>query len=366
MRGFVAAATLVLVLVSFSPSPAQDTLQVKGVVFNGTTGRTVRPGLAVEIGVVGPDGGRIDVARAKVRERGGFDAEVAFEPGARTVVSTRFAGITYSTIARAGTMVARAELRVFETSRDTGVLSVDADTTVVERAGPGQLEVLSIVRMSNGSNRTFIGRENDAAVFELPLPDGATDVAVVEGLTPGRSEPDDGGLGAGDPLQPGEATISYAYKLGADEDVWSFSRRALYPTQRLDVLVEPEMELSGADLEAIGEIDFGGESYRQYVVNDLHAGTSLEFTVATPAGTGVWPIAAGAAALFALGSLAWRMGRRRARTSAPIASPSRELDRENLIQEIAALDLSFEAGDVADADYQTRRRALKERLSRRP
>jgi hypothetical protein len=341
------------------PSMGADMLRVEGRVLNGTSGRPPGSGIRVEIAVVGSDGGRIDGARTALNDKGRFSSAVEFQPGARTVVSARFEGVTYSTIARAGTSVARADLRVFETTRDPGVVTVDADTTVLQPATSGDLEVLRIVRMTNNSNRTFIGQSGDTASFRLPLPDGAFSVRVVNGLTPGRARPADGTLEAGDPLQPGDATFTYAYKLRGDEGEWAVAGRSIYATERADVLIEPEYELGGGSFRLLDDIDFAGDTYRQYVRNNVASGERISFAVSAGSGVGVWPIAAGAGALLVLLVLAWRVGRAR---SGRRRSPS----HDEVITAIAALDLAHETGDLEEAEYTARRTVLKDRLERTP
>jgi uncharacterized membrane protein len=352
-----AAFLAALLLLVSAPAARADTLRVEGSIVNGTTGRPPPADLDVEIAVVSSDGSRIDSVRTKAGDKGRFSTPVEFEPGARTVVSSRFAGITYSTIARAGTSVARAELRVFETTRDASVITVDANTTVLEPAGSGDLEALHIVRMTNNSDRTFIGPPGDSAAFRLPLAAGAFSVRVVNGLTPGRAQPQAGALEAGDPLQPGDATVSYAYKLRGDESAWSFDARTYYVTERSDVLIPPELELAGGDFRLLDEINFGGDSYRQYVRNNLEQGEAIAFTLEGKAGAGPWPFVAGAVALFFLLILVWRVGRARSRS--PDSSTHQEV-----VTAIAALDVAHESGDVEDDEYTARRAELKKRLER--
>jgi len=351
------AAALVALFLFVPVSGARaDTLRVEGRVLNGTTGKPPAD-MRVDIAVVASDGSRIGDVRTPVDGKGRFSSPIEFEPGARVVVSARFNGITYSTIARAGTSVARAELRVFETTRDPGVITVDADTSVLEPAASGEIEVLRIVRMTNNSSTTFIGEPGDSAAFRLPLPDGAFSVRVVNGLTPGRTQPGDGVLEAGDPLQPGDATVSYAYKMRGDEGAWAFETDAFYDTERVDVLIKPDLELGGGDFRLLDEIEFGGDSYRQYVRNDIAADQTISFTVTASSGAGVWPLVAGAGALVVLLVLAWRVGRARARRP-------RSATHDEVVTAIAALDVAHDSGELDDSEYSVRRATLKEKLAR--
>jgi hypothetical protein len=352
-----ALALAIVVLVAAAPAASAQTLRVEGFVENGTTGEPAPRGARLEVAVVGSDGQRIDVAATRVDRRGRFTATVEAGAGARTVVSTRYEGITYSTIARPGAEVASAELVVFETTRDPDVLSVEADTTVLEVSGE-ELEALQIVRVTNASDRTFVGESGQTSSFRLPLPDGAFAVSIVDGLTPGRSRPEGSALEAGDPLQPGDATFSYAYKVRSDDGSWGLDRESFYPTARMDVLVEPDLELAGGDFRLLGDLDFGGDVYRQYVKNDIEAGARTSFTVAASGGAGVLPILAGAAALIALAVAAWRIGRSRS-ARPPEQEPG---DRGAILESIAALDLAHDAGSVGESDYRARREELKSRL----
>jgi hypothetical protein len=352
-----AAAGAIVLILATAPAGLSETLRVNGVIDNGTTGRPPAAGTRVEVAVVGADGGRLDVATAEVDAKGRFETTVDGLAGSRIVLSTRHAGITYSTVARPGAAVARAELLVFETTRDVDALSVEADTTVFEDSGD-EIEALQIVRMANSSHRTFVGEPGDSTSFRLPLPTGAFDVSIVDGLTPGRSEPHQSELRAGDPIQPGDATFSYAYKLPVVDGETDLQRGSFYSTERMDVLVEPGLELAGGGFRLLDDIDFGGDVYRQYVRNDVSSGEEVSFVLVESRGAGMWPVAAGVGTLLVLALAAWRLGRSRAARRSPL----RQRGRSDLLEAIAALDVEHEAGAVADHEYEARREELKSRL----
>jgi hypothetical protein len=362
----LAAVLAVCLVFVVAPARAASDILVRGSVQNGTIGRPAPRGTRIDVAAVGSDGGRIDDVTARLDRKGRFGVRVDAVPGGRIVVSSKYRGITYSTVARPGAALARAGLLVFDPTRRESTVSVDADTTVLEPAGD-DVEALQIVRMTNGSHRTFIGASKDSAVFRLPLPRNAYDVAVVNGLTPGRSEPAETELRAGDPLQPGDATISYAYKVRTGSGDWSLDRSSFYDTERMDVLVDPELELVGGGFELLGDIDFGDNRYLQYVRNDVRAGARISFSVNPASGAGIWPVAAGAGAVALLGIGAWRLGRSRSRRGlispgGRAASAGRRNRRAETLTAIAALDLEHAAGDIPDGEYVNRREVLKSLL----
>lgn len=158
-----------------------------------------------------------------------------------------------------------------------------------------------------------------------------------------------------------------------------------FQTKELTFLVHPDLTVESPQLQASGTQEVEGTTYDAYKATDLVAGTAI--TVSFGGGSGssdgdttkvVGVILLAVALLGGLFLVVVRlrnpqMAARNAKAKStppasrkgkPAASRPEDVDSDLLVAEIAALDLSFEQGNIDEADYRKLREARKAELKR--
>ena len=354
---------LVASLASSSPVTAQaETKVVEGRVVNGTSGASVPAGLEVTVVSLSSTGDELARTKTSSGNDGAFRAEIT--GGHRYLIASTHHEVTYTSVVTDPSVP--VELKVFETTDDDSVISVTSDTTTVIRGEDNVLEVLALMRVSNSSDRTYLGRHSQEgrSVLRFPVPPGAFDVNPGTGITSGVIAVP-GGFTAADPLQPGELNAGYLYRVRASRQGWPMRRAFFYPTIRVTILIDESLRLSSprlrfSELVPIGEGD-DAKRYRQYDGRSFSAGDLMEaditFSAEGPSRTALYVGAiAGAIVLLAIAIVVPFRRRRRS----PIVAELSE--RERLIEEIAALDQAFEIESIEEGEYTRRRNEMKSKL----
>ncbi|MGH7462291.1 MAG: hypothetical protein ACREMA_14870, partial [Longimicrobiales bacterium] len=136
----------------------------------------------------------------------------------------------------------------------------------------------------------------------------------------------------------------------------------------VNVLVQTgDLNASTDQLTDRGLLEVDRQSYRQFSGGPLLSGQDLAFRLVKRSSLDVGLIAG--IALLAVGVSAAGVGlRRRRKPDTKVRSSERrgalKADPEQLMDEIAALDDAFEAGEIAEAQYRRQRGTLKAQLLR--
>ena len=366
----VAASVLAPVTaVAARPAQAPGSVTISGTIVNGTVGAAVPAGLTVTATEVDAQATRqVATKTAPVSAAGTFS--VGGFPGSsgdRFVVGTDHRGVTYSAEAKAGSPTT---LKIYETTTDSSVVSIRSETLTVLIGKQGNYNVLSVLIVHNGTDRSYVGTApaggGAAPTLELPIPGGASAFAPVQGLVNGLAAAPDGLAASTDPILPGDAEVSYLYNIAVPRSGWGMTLPVVYPTGQVDLLVDQSLTASGGTLTFRQWRTIAKHRYRDYMVANLGPGTTLSANIAPTATTPVvlyLGLGALVVLLAAVGFGVPRLLRRRRAHAAAEAEP-RKGDRERLVEEIAALDEAHEAGTVDEEDYAAQREELKGQLVR--
>lgn len=301
-----------------------------------------------------------------------FDA-VPDASGRQYMLTLDYAGLSYGSDIfnfEAGREVKGLAMTVYESTTDTSALRIERLHLAAAEAGAGgPLTFSELVLFGNQGDLT-IGPTDGV---EVPLPQGATAVAV-QGLVEGNDYTlTAGGIRLLWPVRPGpsSAQISFTFQLPAGSTV-DYSQRVAYPVQALDVAVAETMSLAGDVLQDRGTETLQNNTVHAYSGGDLAAGSTIAFKLTTTAGGAagdaalslptidpVWAaVAIAFVAVVAIG-VVWR--RRRA-IGTPSATDDDEEDVDALLQTIADLDDAFADGALDEPAYHARRATLKAQL----
>jgi hypothetical protein len=379
MRRIVLLGIAALVLLLGAPLNAAETGIIRGRVFNESTGR---PQEGVDVQLIGADGnGENREESVKTTDE---DGEYEFKDLATGddrfyVLDVRYDGGLFPSSAitipsnTTERPVIETQIRVWSTTTDPASILIERDNMFVvpNDTGVGVVEAYTI---SNLSDEAYIGRGADfddrsegvpSLGFSLPPGADREGVSVIESdLDIPQLLRTSFGFGITTAIPPGTTDMTFSYSVPGTAGSYDLSRRALYPILDLSVYLSDPLELSSPRLTSKGEVDIDDKTYVRYANDDtLEAGDSIQMLALADAGTspGLLLGMAGALVLvLALGLFpVWRYRRgAKQEVDTRVVAPS----REDVIREIAELDLRHERGEIDTAGWSARRAELKKRL----
>jgi len=382
-RGLILAAVVALTLPT--PGLAAERGSIEGVVMNESTGEPQR---GVDVTLVGTTANLADsFERTATTDAEGRFRFRGLEAGAERfyTIDAVYKGGLYPSDALQipddtdESPVIETTTRVWEPTTDPGVMLVRRNLAFAIPRG-GSIAVVESLKIVNLSEEAYIGRgaelggSQPSPTFGLALPAGATEstVAILQSsLTVPQLEPTSFGMALTSAMPPGETEITYSYRLAGDGGSYDLSRTALYPVLEFSVLAERPLRVESNRLDEDGEQTIEGKEYRRWsATDDLDPGDQLQALAIADAGMSVGLIGGVAAlGLLVLGGLAFALIRRAARRREK--QPGREVhppslgDRDDLVMEIARLDLAYQAGKLDRARWNERRAGLKAQLEAR-
>ena len=356
----------VLALVTAAPAVAAERGVITGRVINETTGRPAK-GAEVTLAAAQEDGNR----RVRRTVTTGADGTYRFDglPSDASwlyVVDAGFDGGLFPgspfRFPPGERPQLETSLRVWNTTTDPNSIIIARDAMFV-LPSDDSVGVVESVTVLNQTDFAYIGRgmETGSAetTFGFGLPAGAGDVRVENASfdVPELVETDFG-FGITVALPPDESSFTYSYRVPADALTYVLSKTALYPTADLLVFAGEPLEIQSDRLRAKGTETIDGKTYEKWEAPGLvDAGDTVLIQASAQAEMQWWPFALGAGGLLALIAAAYLFKSRR-----PRSEPAPRRSREELIAEIASLDVAFESGDVKEDEWKATRERLKSLL----
>ena len=378
---FGSRITLLLALlltVGWRPVPQTDEFIVEGQVTNGTPGGPIPADLPVALHVF--SGMEETGTYATVLAADGFFHfdDVAPEEGATFATHVVYQDVTYISdlvTLEPGQRKLDLPVTIYESTEDPSAVLVTQLHVFMTRE-EDRLQVGEYYLVSNTGDQTYVGTEDETGrrtTLTFTTPEGAEDLNFDgSGLDERYLELEEG-FADTEPIPPGTATAEtlFSYNLPYRKG-FRVERTFDAPvTSVVLVLSDAGMALEGGSLTSEEVIDTQMGPALSYTAGPLEAGETLVFTlVARPqtmpsAPTATAPtrnpaqeIAVGLAALAAAVAAIYWMWR------SPGAGPLPTQVRP-LVEEIAALDIEFESGQVAKKAYYKERDSLKQQIRSR-
>lgn len=364
-----ALALLALVLATgWSPAPQEGGITVVGQVTNGTAGGIVPADRPVTLHVFS---GVEETERytTTLAADGSFRFDgLAMEAGEAFVARIIYQDVIYFSDPGApepGQAEPSLPITIYETTEDPIAILV-TQLHILVSVTRDRLRIGEHYLISNEGDRTCVGAEDPEtgrrATLTFTLPEGAEELRF-DGPGLGERFLERGrGFAGTEPILPGTATVeaAFSYALPYQEGLW-VERLFDVPVASVALVIpEEEGALEGTGLTPAGTLDTQMGQALSYTAGPLAAGELLAFTLVTgPAGgrgnrkageTAIGLVALAAAAVAAY--LLWRY-------PAPGPLPTRA---RPLVEDIAALDVDFEAGRVSEKVYHQERRTLKRQI----
>jgi hypothetical protein len=408
-RVAIAFAAAIVALIVAAPSAAARAGAVEGRVVNATTGERLS-GIDVTLHL-SSNQAEIGTATTTSGSNGRFSFPAPASGVTTFSISATYDGNEYWTQDfSALDPPTDVPVRVFEPTTEPKDVSVASWVVWIDREGTGAA-VQHSLRWANEGTRAYVGSGADAegaVVVQVPLAAGASNFQFLDlflrspGRVQGSSFVDDA------PLPPGASAGTIRY---TTPELSTLDLPVTLPTKSLRVLIPQNVDVRSTELTPSGQTTQQGVTYAIYAATDLAAGDRLRLSLSgltAARGTRGGPsttlvILVGSAIVVAMGIVVvWRLGRagRQVRRPAPVrrsasrvgrgggrerpvpagagrrpraasgangrrrAEPPEDDDVELLIDEIAALDLSFERGLLDESSYRALRAAAKRRLLR--
>ncbi|NLF64294.1 MAG: hypothetical protein GX579_06790 [Chloroflexi bacterium] len=382
-------------LAAFEPI---ESVNVTGIVRNETTGELLAEGTPVVLNTFTGDFAPSETLTTTLDATGqyGFNLSMV-PPDLIYVVSVNYDGLNY------GSDFGRAErdepvldlpVTVYDRTSDATGVRIGQLHIILE-FGEGTVTVNELYQFSQDGNAVYVGKSGDLAggTVEIGLPEGASTPSFsrtfgsVDSFFPAENMVQTvRGWADSVPVRPGEATLSLlaGYTLPYDGEA-TIAHPVYYDVTRANVVIAATgVTLSGEDGWTEEPGGAMGGTFASYTLTGIPAGDTLSFTLEGDAEPVVMPgsggstaatgpivrdrttelvIGAGALLLVLAVSLVFVRNWRQSKSAGVAYAEEAELlDRDALLDEIAALDDAYEAGEIDEATYLREREALKEAL----
>jgi len=297
---------------------------------------------------------------------------VAADSAAVFVVSAAYLGVEYFSelfhVLDPDTTI-RLTVTVFDTARRTPPLHVQMHHIFAERDTADYL-IREVLVLHAVGNRTFVPPVGGHTVA-LSIPAEAYAFQVEGGLDVHSLHQRGHALYSDQPVPPGPHQLAYRYRLPLRGGKLYFRRPVDYPTAIVSFF-SPDLsaKIESSLLARAEPLPLRGRQYARLAAENLSPGTMLEVTISRTGllttKTSRWVltlflvlIAGVLALLFVLLVRYPKVKESQKREADPLV-----LRREQLLNEIAALDEAHDSGTIAEHEYQAKRKQLKEEVVR--
>ncbi|MFV9674215.1 MAG: c-type cytochrome [Anaerolineales bacterium] len=358
------------------PTSDVSTGSVYGSIENGTEGADLPHGL--EVTFIAFDGNQLVFEEeVPVDGDGRFEVQdLEIVPDRIFGALTEYQGVRYFNTA--GHMLEDnlslvLPLTVFETTTDDSNIVIDRLHLIFDYSIEGVVEVSELLLMTNAGDRTIAGQDGSNDI-RVTLPKGFSNLYFADSPELMSFTEDADGFVMHEAFIPGEAVeVYFSFTLPYERSL-DYQQPVDYPVEAIVILkTQGPPSISGEGLSEVGARDMGGLVMESYRMDPLEKGETLELRLSGrhPAQTGsssTTNLIVGAVALgltlIALFFIWWRwyQGQESTVEYDDEIAPEEPRDRETLIRAIAALDDSFEAGEITETVYKERREELKRTL----
>lgn len=309
---------------------------------------------------------------------------VPIPPERAFLVTAEFQNVLYGSdvaVVKNGMKTFDLPFNVYESTTDTGVLSVDRLHLFFEFPAENVVRVGELYVISNLSNKTLISPDDGGIVTVFPLPEGAGQPQFEDGVLGERYLPVPGGFGDTVQVRPGQSQYQVFFSIDIPYDGrLNFRQQFSMPIDAILVMLpEGQMNLSSPYLQAGEPREVQGLQYQVYNGDGIAPAQTLEITLSrswqamfsTSTGIILGMAALGATLLIA-GLWMYRRDQQQPHSEALLTASADSEDRidedltlntpDALMDAILALDDLYADGQIPEAAYLTRRAHLKARL----
>jgi hypothetical protein len=370
---------LLVLLAAPTGALAQTDGRIDGTVLHGGDEAPVTDLEVVLVGRAGEEETELEAVRTDDDGRFAF-GDVATDADHLEVVTT-YADAEYRsgalTIEAGGAAV--VDLEVFESTDDAEEVVIASWVVWVDRTDGAAIQ--QDLQVDNRGERTYLGEDADVAgnraVLAVRLPPGASGLRFLGRFTECCATMRGTDYVYTSPLPPGPTAGTLRFSVGSLD---TLTLPAPLPVESFTMMVPTGVGVGTDQLELAGEMVSQGNTYDVYTAEDLARGDVVEvsFRGLAVTTTPTWQLAAAVAAalLAAVTAVIWQRRRRPPPTSpaAPRTAPAAaaaagpapleplRLSAQQMVEELALLDVGFERGLISREVYEPLRQARKAEL----
>lgn len=376
---FLTMASLILFSLAPTLAAEPDSGAISGRVVNRTTNEMVS-GLEVKLQTIQENQIAL-ISTTTTAQDGNFRfSNLGTQPTSIYQVSAVYKDVDYNSGAlnfHKDQTSLNVELAVFEPGANPEAISSNIAHTVIY-ARAGGLHILEFESLANSENKVYIppSDKGEAGTFLLFLPKEADSISFISELTPSNTLRTGNGLAYAGPVKPGETQFAYSYRVPYGESNYIYSRPVSYPMASYSLLVQGNtLRVESSLLQAQEPVVINGEPFQMFSAQNLRPATNLMINIsqaAVPGSAGSsssFPLLASPIVIIAfpvilVSALIIFIFFLRKRKPAPVkvTSPAANQALEQLLQDLAKLDDSFESGEISAEDYQQLRAEKKGQL----
>ncbi len=387
LRFTLALALLTLSLTTaWTPAPQTDEIPVTGQVVNATADSTVPAELPVALHIFsGMEETGTYTTTLSADNTFHFDG-LTPEDGDIFVARVVYEDVTYASefvTFESGQQEIDLPVTIYESTDDPAAIQIAQGHLFIEGIGNDTrmgdlINVGEYYLLGNTGDRTYLGVEDaetgQQSTLNFGLPDGAEGLRFDDPSPEERFLERENGFADTAPIPPGNATteVLFSYQLLYREGM-QVERTFEAPVASVVILLSAEgLALEGAGIIPGGTMDTQMGAAQSYTAGPLAAGETLAFSLvvqsqssqslmpAVPSGAPQTrnPARESSVGLVALAiavAIVYWMWQTPSRTPLPARA-------RPLVENIAALDADFEAGQVKEGAYRKKRRSLKRQV----
>ncbi|GAC1644608.1 MAG: hypothetical protein NVS4B12_09840 [Ktedonobacteraceae bacterium] len=295
-------------------------------------------------------------------------------------------------------------LTVYEATTSTAKVAVLQNTILMHQpdAQKGIMTVSEIFSFRNLDSHTYVGSFDTSKgkpnALRFSLPGNARNITLGTGFDGYHTIQVDLGFATDAALPPGITQFSFSYQIPYSAASYDFRYVTVYPTLQFSLLIPPTIQVDPGFMTVAGVTNAGDHQYRLFKSEDLlnndEVHVSLEGLPLSNTSTAnllntntIWLIGGGILllAIVVIAGYLYSLNRRKkivatqkrgkgtSTNSATTAAKNAKVQKETplvvpkdkkdvLLQELLALDKSFEVGKLSKAVYNERRAKTKARL----
>jgi mono/diheme cytochrome c family protein len=274
---------------------------------------------------------------------------------------TEYDAITFLSEVQPVGVQATLPITIYERSGDASTVQADV-VHVIAQSGEAGINVSEVYVLSNSAERVIA--DPGKAILHIGLPAGATQFEIDPNIPADVLIPGSDGLdfyGSFPAASQGSQSIAFSYLLPKGST--QLDRTVSFPIGTVNLLVQgdPQAIHVGSDrFAAQGTRNFEGQDYQLFQASDLAAGQSVSLKIEPASAPLDWRIVLGVGLVVVggVGLVLWQ----RSQKKRPAADRSVAIEKEALIDQIAALDDEFAEGQIDEINYKAKRAKLKDKL----
>jgi mono/diheme cytochrome c family protein len=336
--------------------------EVTGYIALGTPGQALPPNLSVIFEYQRNSDGAIISQTVPLDAQGRFVVTgTQLSHGDVMRARTEYDAIMYfSEVVPVGVQ-ATLPITIYERTPDAAAVRANVLHVIAQPTDAG-LSVSEVYVLSNGVER--VAANPGQPILHFGLPAGATQISADPNLPADVLVPGADGLdfyGSFPAASQGTQSIAFTYVMPQGSTL--LDRAVSFPVDSVNLLVQGDpqtIRVSSDRFASQGTRSFEGQVYQLFQASDLSSGQTVSLRI-EPAGALVdWRILLGIGLVVvgAVGLIVWQ----RSQKKQPAVARNLAIQKEALIDQIAALDDEFAEGKVDEVNYKARRAKLKDKL----